>query len=92
MSTIFPVAFAPQPIPAAMPVQASELSGLTAALSRDSAIAGAPALSASVNQLQSLAAAMPAPALPAPQLQPPASTDPLKQDYFSNGDDTTPAI
>ncbi len=92
MSTILPVAFGPPPVPAAMPLQASDLSGLTTGLSRDSAIADVPALSASVNQLQSLAATMPAAALPAPQLQPATSTDPLKQDYFSNGDDTAPAI
>jgi hypothetical protein len=99
MSTILPVGLAPSAAALAMPSQASGLLSLVASLSRDSAIPDLPATSASVNQLQSLAAsagassgssaalaAMPAPALPPPQLQPPQSTDPLKQDYFTDGD------
>ena len=97
MSAILPTGLTPAYASFGSPLQGGELNGSPAGLSRDAAIPDLQATSASVNQLQSLAAsgssgasaslaAIPAPALPPPQLQPPASTDPLKQDYFTDGD------
>jgi hypothetical protein len=100
MSTILPAALAPLTQALAMPLQAGEAAATSLGLGRDAAVSDLPATLSSVNQLQSLAAssgssssgasaalsAIPAPPLPAPQLQPPGSSDPLKQDYFVDGD------